>query len=111
MPRAYPVEFRRRAIALVTAGNTVAKTAADLGVTETAIYNWLKQEKIDSGLLPGLKSGEARELVRARRRIRELEAEVSNAPQDGCAIAGLRRIDVLTPPDGLVACCSLRGPC
>ena len=76
MPRPYPPEFRRRAIALVQAGNTVAKTATDLGVTETAIYNWIKQDKIDAGVLPGLKTGEARELVRARRRIRELEAEV-----------------------------------
>ncbi len=37
MPRDYPAEFRRRAIALVEAGQSVAKTAADLGFTEATL--------------------------------------------------------------------------
>lgn len=76
MPRAYPAEFRRRAIALVKAGRSVAQVASDLEVTEAAIYNWIKQAKIDAGELPGRTTVESKELVRANRRIRELEAEV-----------------------------------
>jgi transposase len=76
MPRAYPSEFRRRAIALVEAGQSVAKTASDLGVTQTTLYNWVKQDKIDRGFVPGRTTIESRDLRRARKRIRELEAEV-----------------------------------
>lgn len=76
MPRAYPAEFRRRAMALVEAGQSVAKTAADLGITDSALYHWMKQDKIDRGVIPGRTTAESKELRRARRRIRELEAEV-----------------------------------
>jgi len=76
MPRPYPAEFRRRAIALVRAGRSVAQVAVDLDVTQTAIYNWIKQDKIDRGEVPGRSTAESKELVRARRRIRELENEI-----------------------------------
>jgi transposase len=76
MPTSYPAEFRRRAIALVRSGWSVTKTAHDLDVTTTTIYNWVKQDRIDRGELPGISTKESKELVRARWRIRELEAEV-----------------------------------
>ena len=76
MPTAYPAEFRRRAVALVDAGQSVAKTASDLGVTQTTIYHWVKQDKVDRGEIPGRTTAESKELRRARKRIRELEAEV-----------------------------------
>ena len=76
MPRAYPAEFRRRATALVEAGQSVAKTATDLGISDSALYHWIKQDKIDRGVIPGRTTTESKELRRARRRIRELEAEV-----------------------------------
>jgi len=76
MPVSYPAEFRRRAIALVRSGWSVTKTAHDLDVTTTTIYNWVKQDRIDRGEIPGVSTKESKELVRARRRIRELETEV-----------------------------------
>ena len=76
MPASYRAEFRRRAIALVRSGWSVTKTAHDLDVTTTTIYNWVKQDRIDRGEIPGLSTRESKELARARRRIRELEAEV-----------------------------------
>lgn len=63
-------------MALVEAGQSVAKTAADLGITDSALYHWMKQDKIDRGVIPGRTTAESKELRRARRRIRELEAEV-----------------------------------
>jgi transposase len=76
MPRKYPDEFRQRAVALVRAGQSVTKTAADLGVTDTCLYNWVRQDRIDRGEIPGVSTAESRELRKAHRRIRELEVEV-----------------------------------
>ena len=76
MPASYPAEFRRRAIALVRSGWSVTKTAHDLDVTSTTIYNWVRQDRIDRGEIPGVSTKESRELVKARRRIHELETEV-----------------------------------
>jgi len=75
--RGYPAEFRRRVLDLVAAGRRVADVASDLGVTEQTIYNWRRQERIDSGLEPGLSTFERAELASARRRIRELETELA----------------------------------
>ena len=49
----------------------------DVGVTARTIYSWRKQELIDTGQEPGLLSAERAELPGARRRIRELEAELA----------------------------------
>jgi transposase-like protein len=60
----------------VRSGWSVTKTAHDLDVTTTTIYNWVKQDRIDRGEILGVSTQESKELVRARRRIRELENEV-----------------------------------
>src|ERR1035437_3776576 len=75
MPTSYPAEFRRRAIALVRSGWSVTKTAHDLDVTTTTIYNWVKQDRIDRGEIPASRPRNRRSWW-ARRRIRELETEV-----------------------------------
>lgn len=77
MSHRYPSEFRRKVLDLLAAGRSVASVAADLGVTEQTIYNWRKQELIDSGQATGLTTLEAAELAAARRRIRELETELA----------------------------------
>ena len=51
MPRANPAEIRRRAIAIVEAGQSVAKTAADLGITDSALCHWVQQDEIFLELL------------------------------------------------------------
>jgi transposase-like protein len=76
MPHSYPAEFRQRAVAVVRAGQSVAKTAFDLGVTQASLYNWLKQDRIDRGEIAGVTTTESRELRKAHRRINELEDEV-----------------------------------
>ena len=73
----YPAELRRRVIDLLATGRKVADVARDLGVSEQAIYGWRRQEQIDRGLEPGLSTGEKAELAAAKRRIRELEAELA----------------------------------
>lgn len=76
MPRPFPVEFRRRAVALVRAGKPVTTAAVELGVSATAIHNWVRQDQIDRGERPGITTPESIELARAKKRIRQLETEV-----------------------------------
>jgi transposase-like protein len=62
---------------LLAAGRKVADVARDLGISEQAIYGWRRQERVDRGLEPGLSTAEKAELAAAKRRIRELEAELA----------------------------------
>ncbi len=77
MPKPYPAEFRRRVLDLVRAGRTVTAVATDLGISDQTVYNWRRQERIDSGLLPGITSTDHAELVAARKRIAALEVELA----------------------------------
>ena len=77
MPSSYPQEFRRKVLDLLKSGRSVAQIASDIQISEQSIYLWRKRDQIDAGLLPGLTSLEQAELVAARRRIRELEAELA----------------------------------
>src|SRR6059036_1806396 len=63
MPRRYPPEFRRRVLDLIASGRKVADVARDLGVSDQTIYNWRKQDLIDHGERPGLRSEELAELL------------------------------------------------
>ena len=74
--RGYPPEFRRRALDLLAAGRRPTDLARDLGISSQTLYLWRHQEQIDRGLVAGLTSTERTELAAARRRIRELEAEL-----------------------------------
>ena len=74
--RGYPPEFRRRVLDLLAAGRRVTDLARDLGVSDQTIYTWRRQEEIDRGLVSGLTSVERAERTAAKRRIRELEAEL-----------------------------------
>jgi transposase len=73
----YSAELRRRVVDLLATGRKVADVARDLGISEQAIYGWRRQEQIDRGLEPGLSTAEKAELAAAKRRIRELEAELA----------------------------------
>lgn len=54
MPAAKPVEFRRRALDLVAAGEPVAKVARDLGISEPGLRRWMEQADVDAGRREGL---------------------------------------------------------
>ena len=83
MPRPHPPEFRRRAVELASQRGAdgerlqpVAKTAEDLGISESCLRNWLAQADIEAGARPGVTSEERKELAELRRRNRVLEMEV-----------------------------------
>lgn len=77
MAKGYPPEFRRRVLDLVASGRRIADVARDLGVSGQTIYNWRRQDRIDRGEAPGLRSAEHGELQAARQRIHELETELA----------------------------------
>ncbi len=74
--RGFPPEFRRSVIDLVEAGRRVADVVNDLGIGGQTIYTRRHQDRIDRGLLAGLSSVERGELMTAKKRIAELEAEI-----------------------------------
>jgi transposase len=77
MPHRYPAEVRQQVIELARSGTKVAQLAATFGISDATIYNWLKQERIDRGEVPGLSTEEALDLAAAKRRIKQLETELA----------------------------------
>jgi transposase InsO family protein/transposase-like protein len=76
VPKPYPAEFRRQALALVASGRTVVDVAASLGITQSCLYRWKQQDLVDRGLKQGQSTTESAQLAAAERRIRDLEEEV-----------------------------------
>ena len=76
MPRHYPAELRRRTCERMLAGAAVKDLADELGIAPKTLYRWRHQALIDAGQRRGAKSFEADPLQQARRRIKELEAEL-----------------------------------
>jgi transposase-like protein len=58
------------------AGEAVKDLVVELGIAEVTLYRWRQQALIDAGRRPGAKSYEVDPLEQARRRIKELEAEL-----------------------------------
>ncbi len=77
MPRPYPREFREGAVALARQGERpIAEIAKELGIAESCLRNWLKQDQVDRRERDdGLGSKEREELRELRRRVRRLEQE------------------------------------
>lgn len=92
----YPPEFRRKVLDLVAAGKLVAQVAHDLEISAQAIYIWRGQKLIDSGQLPGMTSSDHAGLAAERKRIAELEAELTIHRK----AAGFP-CDVVPPRDGM----------
>lgn len=51
MPRPYPPEFRERAVALVRAGKPISRVAAELGISEGGLHNWVRQLEAEVEIL------------------------------------------------------------
>ena len=79
MPSRYPPELRRQVVELVRSGTRVALLADTFGMSAVTIYNWLKQDRIDRGEVPGKSTDQQLELAAAKRRIKQLETELAVA--------------------------------
>ncbi len=71
----YPPEFRREAVVLIRSGTPIKQAAADLGVSEQTLRNWVRQGEVDARRAGGLSTDEREELRRLRRENRRLTQE------------------------------------
>jgi transposase-like protein len=77
MPAAKPPEFRRRAVELARQREKpIAQIAHDLGIAETCLRRWMKQDDVDTGRAEGVSTDERAELVRLRRELRVAQMEI-----------------------------------
>jgi transposase len=72
----YPPEFREEAARLVrTSGRPIAEIAAELGVNDQTLRNWLFAANADPDQPETLSTDDREELNRLRRRVKVLEQE------------------------------------
>ena len=78
MPAPHPPEFRQRAVELARMREKpISEIAADLGISESCLRNWVKQADLDEGRRDdGLTTAEREELVRLRRDLRVAKMEI-----------------------------------
>ena len=78
MPKPYPREFREDVIRVARnrePGVRIKDIAADFGISESCLQNWLTQADRDDGIRPGPTTDELADLREAKKRIRLLEQE------------------------------------
>lgn len=74
----YTNEFKAEAVQVALKGDrSVAETASDIGISETALRRWMAQAEIDVGQGPAgaLTTEERHELTRLRRELRQVTLE------------------------------------
>ncbi|WP_050813606.1 IS3 family transposase [Citricoccus sp. CH26A] len=78
MPKPYPREFRDDVVRVARnrePGQTIKQIAADFGIAESCLRNWMRQADVEDGARPGTTAAENAELREAKKRIRLLEQE------------------------------------
>lgn len=78
MPRPYPREFREDVVRVARSrgpGVHLKDIAADFGISESCLNNWLRQADVEDGVRPGVTEAEAAENRELRKRVRLLEQE------------------------------------
>lgn len=78
MPKPYPKEFRDDVVRVARnrePGVHLKQIAADFGISESCLTNWMKSADVEDGVRPGATAVENSELREARKRIRLLEQE------------------------------------
>ena len=78
VPKPYPKEFRDDVVRVARnrePGVHLKQIAADFGISESCLTNWMKTADVEDGVKPGTTAAENAELREARKRIRLLEQE------------------------------------
>ena len=78
VPKPYPKEFREDVVRVARnrePGVHLKQVAADFGISESCLTNWMKTADVEDGIQPGTTSADNAELREARKRIRLLEQE------------------------------------
>ncbi len=78
MPKPYPKEFRDDVVNVARGrepGQSLKQIAADFGIAESCLRNWMRDADVEDGVKQGTTAAENAELREARKRIRLLEQE------------------------------------
>jgi transposase-like protein len=78
VPKPHPKEFRDDVVRVARnrePGQTIKQIAADFGISESCLTNWLKAADLADGVKPGTSPTENAELRELRRRNKLLEQE------------------------------------
>src|SRR3546814_14583879 len=78
VPKPYPKEFRDDVVRVARnrePGVHLKQVAADFGISESCLTNWLKTADVEDGVKPGTTAAENADLREARKWIRLLEQE------------------------------------
>jgi transposase len=74
--RSFSPEFKAEVVALCRQpGRNVSSVSQELQLAETAVRRWFNQAEVDAGGRAGPTSGEAAELARVRKQLREVTEE------------------------------------
>lgn len=78
VPKPYPKEFRDDVVRVARnrePGVHLKQIAADFGISESCLTNWLKNADVEDGIKPGTTAAENAENRELRKRVRLLEQE------------------------------------
>src|SRR5437868_11429045 len=76
MPKPFPKEFRDDVVAVARKGeSSIKQVAADFGISESCLHNWLKQADVEEGVRPVVTVADATEVRELKKRNRVLEQE------------------------------------
>ena len=77
VPKPYPKEFRDDVVRVARNREPggLKQIAADFGISESCLTNWLKNADVDDGIKPGTTAAENAENRELRKRVRLLEQE------------------------------------
>ena len=78
VPKPYPKEFRDDVVNVARnrePGTHLKQVAADFGISESCLTNWMSAAAIEDGTRPGVTQAEHEQLREAKKRIRLLEQE------------------------------------
>jgi transposase len=78
VPKPYPKEFRDDVVRVARnrePGQHLKQIAADFGISESCLTNWMKAAEVEDGNRPGVTADEASENRELRKRPRLLEQE------------------------------------
>src|SRR5690625_7584708 len=73
VPKPYPKEFRDDVVRVARnrePGQHLKQIAADFGISESCLTNWLKTADVEDGVKPGATAADTAELREAKKRIR-----------------------------------------
>ena len=78
VPKPYPKEFRDDVVRVARnrePGQQLKQIAADFGISESCLTNWLKSADVEDGVKPGTTAAQTAENRELKKRVRLLEQE------------------------------------